>query len=564
MKYRRLARRLLLAAVLLAVVGIAGLAQAAVRGQSAALFYEALAPHGQWIVYGNYGPVWYPGKVSQDWRPYLDGRWVPTDMGWVFETPEPWGWATYHYGNWMPTLDFGWVWVPGSTWYPSTVAWRTSRDYIGWAPVPPPFFTPPPAFAGGAFLTPGTPVASLLTPFFFTFCPTSSFLLGFGLPFAPAYSFFNCGCLVPFGLFPTFFPSTAFLTNFFSPLPFHSGFFAFGPGFAFIGQVTPVKLVQINLFVKNLNITKVKNLVPPQPVLQKMPQLAEVVPAPLLKGQPLKVEPAADRTLAEKGFLRPDVSPLPAHLPALKDGIPQAITVPFATRVGPEALQGVKGAGLPAKALDPKLAQQVQAAPPVRPAPVPPARPEETARETPRAEVPPAAVPTGEPGRRRGARMIELNREGVPVTRQPEAPRLREAAPPVSPAPEAPVTRGALPRRSKEAVAPTPEPLTPPVAPQPERLQELQRQQQIRQQQLQERQLRGQQELTTRQLRRLEQQRRQLEMRPGRPAAPPPRPQTPGPRLQSPARPGAGVPPADVTPRGGGLSGRGSFGSFGR
>ncbi len=93
-----------------------------------AMFYDDLAPYGQWVDYQDYGPVWVPSNVSDDWRPYTDGRWVPTDDGYVFESEEPWAWATYHYGNWMPTSGYGWVWSPGRTWYPSTVEWRTTPD----------------------------------------------------------------------------------------------------------------------------------------------------------------------------------------------------------------------------------------------------------------------------------------------------------------------------------------------------------------------------------------------------------------------------------------------------
>jgi hypothetical protein len=124
---------------LLAVLLLGSLATPAAAGtEDVALFYDELSPYGQWVDYGNYGPVWYPSRVSENWRPYLDGRWVPTADGWVFETNEPWGWATYHYGNWMPTPEHGWVWAPGRTWYPSTAAWRTSDEFIGWAPIPPP------------------------------------------------------------------------------------------------------------------------------------------------------------------------------------------------------------------------------------------------------------------------------------------------------------------------------------------------------------------------------------------------------------------------------------------
>ena len=127
--------------------GFTGAAQAA--SEDVAMFYDDLSQLGQWVEYENYGPVWRPTGVPEDWRPYTNGRWVPTNDGNVFESEEPWGWATYHYGNWMPTEASGWVWVPGRTWYPSTVEWRTSPEsepvdtsYVGWAPTPPPNYEP--------------------------------------------------------------------------------------------------------------------------------------------------------------------------------------------------------------------------------------------------------------------------------------------------------------------------------------------------------------------------------------------------------------------------------------
>ena len=131
--------------------------------EDVAMFYDDLAQYGEWVDLENYGAVWRPNKVAEDWRPYTDGRWVPTDDGNVFESQEPWGWATYHYGNWMPTENEGWVWVPGRTWYPSTVEWRTSPEseavdtsYVGWAPTPPPNYEPPAAVCPGGLL-PGKP-----------------------------------------------------------------------------------------------------------------------------------------------------------------------------------------------------------------------------------------------------------------------------------------------------------------------------------------------------------------------------------------------------------------------
>ncbi len=31
----------------------------------------------------------------------------------------------------------GWVWVPGEEWAPAWVSWRTSKENVGWAPLPP-------------------------------------------------------------------------------------------------------------------------------------------------------------------------------------------------------------------------------------------------------------------------------------------------------------------------------------------------------------------------------------------------------------------------------------------
>ena len=113
--------------------------------EDAAIFFEELQPMGNWYEDPDYGPAWYPTKdpnkpdkvYDASFRPYLDGRWNLTEQGFVFETDESWGWATYHYGNWALDSQGRWVWVPGRTWYPNTVNFKTSEDYVGWAPVPP-------------------------------------------------------------------------------------------------------------------------------------------------------------------------------------------------------------------------------------------------------------------------------------------------------------------------------------------------------------------------------------------------------------------------------------------
>jgi uncharacterized protein YraI len=102
-----------------------------------AVFYDRLSPYGQWVwLQGQY--VWVPDNVGPAWRPYTVGRWVYTDRyGWMWASNEPFGWATYHYGRWGFSNRVGWFWVPGSRWAPAWVSWRSSDDYLAWAPLPP-------------------------------------------------------------------------------------------------------------------------------------------------------------------------------------------------------------------------------------------------------------------------------------------------------------------------------------------------------------------------------------------------------------------------------------------
>ncbi len=100
-------------------------------------FYNRLAPYGNWIwLQGQY--VWVPQNVGPAWRPYTVGRWAFTDRyGWMWVSNEPFGWATYHYGRWGFSNRVGWFWVPGNRWAPAWVSWRSSNDYLAWAPLPP-------------------------------------------------------------------------------------------------------------------------------------------------------------------------------------------------------------------------------------------------------------------------------------------------------------------------------------------------------------------------------------------------------------------------------------------
>lgn len=103
-------------------------------------FYDNLSG-GSWLEVDDYGYCWQPDAAvnDPDWRPYSDGYWGYTDVGWTWVSYEDFGWATYHYGRWAKLAGYGWVWVPGEDleWGPAWVSWRTGGDYIGWAPLPP-------------------------------------------------------------------------------------------------------------------------------------------------------------------------------------------------------------------------------------------------------------------------------------------------------------------------------------------------------------------------------------------------------------------------------------------
>jgi hypothetical protein len=101
------------------------------------VFYDTLAPYGDWVDTGRYGLCWAPRGVEHHWRPYHYGHWVYTDYEWTWVGDEEWAWGPYHYGRWAFDPAYGWIWVPGSVWAPAWVAWRWGGGYAGWAPLPP-------------------------------------------------------------------------------------------------------------------------------------------------------------------------------------------------------------------------------------------------------------------------------------------------------------------------------------------------------------------------------------------------------------------------------------------
>lgn len=123
-------------------------------------FYDVLSPMGEWIQvtkedvnedleegsgqgYSSAADdepllfIWKPANVNSDWKPYINGRWIYTNHGWLWQSNDAWGNSTYNYGRWYNSRKYGWVWMPGYAWAPSWVRWKVSNDHIGWAPLTP-------------------------------------------------------------------------------------------------------------------------------------------------------------------------------------------------------------------------------------------------------------------------------------------------------------------------------------------------------------------------------------------------------------------------------------------
>ena len=108
------------------------------------VFYDALQDYGDWPLIEPFGYVFRPyGTRDETGARTSTATGRPREMyGWVWISSEPYGWATYHYGDWFYDDYQGWVWIPGLDWGPAWVSWVKTPDYIGWAPLFPPGYAP--------------------------------------------------------------------------------------------------------------------------------------------------------------------------------------------------------------------------------------------------------------------------------------------------------------------------------------------------------------------------------------------------------------------------------------
>ena len=130
-------RIILIAIFILSIGAIEMKAKPPSVNASFGFFYSSLRSYGEWIEVDIDVYAWKPNHIARDWRPYADGRWSWTSHGWYWDSYEPFGWATYHYGRWYLDDYYGWIWIPDYEWGPAWVEWRYDDDYIGWAPLPP-------------------------------------------------------------------------------------------------------------------------------------------------------------------------------------------------------------------------------------------------------------------------------------------------------------------------------------------------------------------------------------------------------------------------------------------
>jgi hypothetical protein len=99
-------------------------------------FEGELDEYGDWINTPDFGYVWSPRGMGEDWRPYYNGRWSWLPMaGWTWIPYESWGWAPFHYGRWHWGMGNGWYWIPMNVWGPGWVNWWWDDFYYGWAPM---------------------------------------------------------------------------------------------------------------------------------------------------------------------------------------------------------------------------------------------------------------------------------------------------------------------------------------------------------------------------------------------------------------------------------------------
>ncbi len=104
------------------------------------VYYQELAPYGAWSYLESCGWFWQPSVCDtvSGWRPYVNGgAWSRSGGAWRWSSRYAWGRIPFHYGSWLSTPSYGWVWFPGTEWSGARVEWRRRGTHYGWAPCAP-------------------------------------------------------------------------------------------------------------------------------------------------------------------------------------------------------------------------------------------------------------------------------------------------------------------------------------------------------------------------------------------------------------------------------------------
>ncbi len=107
--------------------------------------YSDLYTYGSWLSYGGFN-YWRPFGVGLGWSPFDSGygNWYfdQTGLGWSFLGTSPWGWLPYHYGGWIFSPAYGWMWNPGGLftgrpqpYHPVTGVFVRSGSTVGVVPM---------------------------------------------------------------------------------------------------------------------------------------------------------------------------------------------------------------------------------------------------------------------------------------------------------------------------------------------------------------------------------------------------------------------------------------------
>ena len=330
------------------------------------------------------------------------------------------------------------------------------NSYVGWAPIPPPDYTPPEGYAPAGYYS-GMPQDNLLTSPFWIFAQAASFLLGFGQPYGPTYSYLYQPCLVPPAYVPVFFGQTVFCSGYYAPSYYPAGYFgrgfvgaySYGPPVNYITRVTNINTTVYNRTVNynTTNLTRFHNVMAPPGVLSGNPAIRHIQPQALTEGRAL---PPAQRltnvNLARANLNKPNIMAAPGNVRPLTARIPKA--PPGAAQA---VRTGIPGAGLPARSMI-KLnpAQQaaiakVPAAQQIHPV-APPLRPTVSGKPAAPAgafkpEARPGYTPPAQPGYR-GPEQPGYKPPTQPGYKPPEQPGYKPPAQPGYKGPEQPGYKG--------------------------------------------------------------------------------------------------------------------------